>query len=440
MQKLKGFIEFPSKIINDPGVIAAIGELSTYSLTFARDVGRYSRPEQADVTLSVFSCVTLADEAVVPLSGEEAIITEALAMGQWLYDLADTDVLIEDSQVFEDIFTKDHPELTAVRLGELCLMADDYYPASIHFTNEALDVQLELWFSDRLFRQEYDLYEIRVLHPTERIDDLLLDGDQFLPLLATYDYQTQIRRLQVLKDDYPVTRTRALTYQWFDQNESQKTTQVSWTLLVYGPAGDHLERLQNAIIDAVLGTTEGTEESWQTAVPDLFSPTEYYIVPAWHQSAIPAISFTNSILSPMLAHKEMLTMAETFLGEQSEAHRQDHLEATVSLYKSLAFISLGSDHNRNQIFKLSDMFPDYIVVSTLSPDFARMHPMTQQWYLLLTQLLIAADTYNPEISLPFEMVAVEREGRRFIMTTFQGSNYLVAERRSYLEHYPGEQP
>lgn len=454
MQKLKGFIEFPSRIDNQPGVIAPVGELSTFSLTFARDVGRYCHAEFADVSLAVFSCVELVDTPVVAsqrvilpegrsgtpvtLAGSEAIVTEALAMGQWLYTLAQTDIIIDDINVFKDIFAKDHPELINVTVGELVPMDEDYYPSAIHFTDEANAVQLELWLSDAVFRRDYDLYEIMILHPTDSIDDLLLPADSFLPKLAAISYDQQISRIQLLKDDHPVTITRALSYDWFDQTDSNKTGKVSWTLLVYGPAGDHRERLQNAIIDAVLSQTGGTEAQWQTAVPDLFSPTEYYIVPAWHQSAIPAVSFTNSILSPLLSLTEMQAMADTFLAEQPSEHRQTYLESTVSLYKSLAFVVLGSDHNRNQIFRLSEMFPDFIVVSTTSPDFARMHPDTQRWYLLLSKLLIAADTFNPNASLPFEMVAVERNGIRSIMSSFQGSNYLVTERASFLEHWTGD--
>ena len=453
MQRLKGFIEFPSKIDNQPGVIAPIGELSTYSLTFAQDVGRYTHPDYQDVSLAVFSCSELvetpaatnqrvllpvaAEGSKVTLEGSEAIVTQALAMGQWLFTLAETDSIVADINVFKDIFTKDYPDLINVTMGELVLMGDDNYPTFLHFTDEANGFQFELWFSDAVFRKDYDLYEIRVLPPTEQNDDLLLPAESFLPKLAAISYDQQINRIQLLKEDHPVTMTRALSYDWFDQTDSTKTTKVSWTLLVYGPAGDHLERLQTAIIDAVLGQTGGTEEQWQTAVPDLFSPTEYYIVPAWHQSAIPAISFTNSILSPLLGLTEMQAMADLFLAELPSEHRQAHLEATASLYKSLAFVVLGSDHNRNQIYRLSEMFPDYIVVSTISPDFARMHPDTQRWYLLLSQLLIAADTYNPNDALPFEMVAVERNGIRSIMTSFQGSRYLVTERVSYLEHWSG---
>ena len=75
---------------------------------------------------------------------------------------------------------------------------------------------------------------------------------------------------------------------------------------------------------------------------------------------------------------------------------------------------------------LYKIFPDYIPVSTMTPDFARMSMKTQNWVILLGELLISAETATKFSTIPTRFRKIEREGKLFISAVYDDVNYLVA--------------
>lgn len=432
MDTLKGFITIYHRIDNVEGAVAPVGELSAHSYTFSSEKEIYNKSDYDGYRLTVFSN---RDGDGNTVDVEDGAVEESLKIASWLNSFVDNNVVINDPALVQQAILTNFPDLTKVVVGEMVKVNNDYFPSSLELVNGTTGKALKLWFADSHFRQEYDEYEIKVIHPVKVLDDMLRPYEEFNPILSAVTYVEQMARVNAITTIDPATVVKPLTYDWYDQNDSRLTTRVSWTLIVYGQAGDNLERLQNAIIEQVLGETNGTDDQWQTAVPDLFSPTEYWLIPGWHRFAIPNQGLVVGIHSPFTDVADINKRAGKFFLEQPDDHIDVFTEATTAIYKSLSLVTIGSKTNRNNIYRVSELFPDYMIVSSTSPDFARLAPATQEWVLLVHNMLAAADLYATSGSLPEEMVLVEREGIKYVLSTLDGKNYLIPERKSYLDHY-----
>ncbi len=86
----------------------------------------------------------------------------------------------------------------------------------------------------------------------------------------------------------------------------------------------------------------------------------------------------------------------------------------------------GGLENKNNLFKITDYFPDYIDVGTNSPDFSRMSKNTQRWSYMLAELLAIAENPNSVPTLPSRIKKMSRSGIDYITQSFNGVLYMVA--------------
>ena len=428
MRVLKGFITIDSRIDNSGPGVAPIGQISLMARTYSRRKTVHFSDDVDGIRYILFSARDSAN-TILAISDDPAI-TEALVLGGWVEDYVRNNITIPDPSEIIEAIQEAFPEFSDIVVGEQINVEGDWYPTRIGYKNIDGDYRQTLWFADSYFTIEYDEYEIEVIHPVEELDKMLEPYNIFINELKKYTYDVQVDRLSLISEQNPYTLSRSQTFTWYDQTNSSLTTEVSWTVAIYGAAGDNLERIQNAIVTKVREETSGTDEQWQTAVPDLFSPTEFVIVPFWDNIAIPDSDIQSGIYSPVSTHANQRRVADVILSGYSPSHVDNYLEYTTMVYKSLGVISLGATTNRGDQYKITDVFPDYILASTTSTDFARMTVPTQQWVLLMQEMLYVADTYVVEEFLPPHMVVTERDGVRYILSQLNGSQYLVGERTS----------
>lgn len=434
MITVKGFITVDKLIDNEAGVIAPIGELSPVGRTYSRYKEIHHNDSSPGTRYVHFHAKDDAGDRIEP---SDIAVNGALDMGAWVIDYVDNNITVSDPTHITEALKEAYPTYTEISVGEQLRVGDDWYPSTVYYVDSANDYSLTLWFADEYFRRDYPEYEIVVIHPVREVDNMLLPYNEFMIDLANYTYDVQIDRLSEVGEEHPYTVSRSHTYKWYDQDDQTLTTDVSWTVAIYGLAGDNLERIQEDIIAAVFAVTAGTPEQWQTAVPDLFSPTEFLLIPAWQSIAINSTEQDNGIHSPISNVKDQAGIAGIILSDLDEDHVEDNIEITTAIYKSVAMMALGQRTNRAGKFRLSDMFPDYILASTISSDFARMSPLTQEWVILLQDLLLNADTYAFSSPLPPNMVLVTRNNVDYVLSQYDGTQYLVAERTSYMKAIDG---
>jgi hypothetical protein len=81
---------------------------------------------------------------------------------------------------------------------------------------------------------------------------------------------------------------------------------------------------------------------------------------------------------------------------------------------------------------LTEIFPDYIPVSTGNLDFSRMSVKTREWLLVLESLLITAESATLTSTIPDTLRRIDRFGIMFISAVYENVNYMVAARQNYM--------
>lgn len=431
MHIIKGFVSINSRAVADHDRTSVIGQLTARSRTFAREKSVYSKNTDEDLTLTVFSSVTSANVKEDLTQGE---VDASLELASWVDSYIRDNGVNSNSEDFKTTLAQRFPDYQDWAVGDMLVITDNHFPESIEWVDPNNDSsRFTLWFSDASFQAEYDVYEILVVPPTANVDDLLESHVNVQGYLAEYDVTRQIDRANDLAGIYPYTALRSQSYTWQDADDGTLQLDINWYTIIYGPAGDRRERIQDAIIEYVNGRTTGTDEQWQSVLPDLFSPTEFMLIPLWDQFSVPSQNLLPGIHSPFAQHERQLALTKTILPDFEEAHITTNLSFTGTLYRSLGMLTIGSPNNRDLIYRLEEHFPDYMLVSTSSTDFARISPKTQGFITLLYRIMAASENLGPEYDLPLDMVVKDRDGKRFVASSYQGIYFLVMSRESYLE-------
>jgi hypothetical protein len=220
-------------------------------------------------------------------------------------------------------------------------------------------------------------------------------------------------------------------YDWHDPLQTSHLVATQWTVLIYGVAGNNIDSIKDALVAYILANTSHTQAEWTQIFPDIFKRTEVTLVPNWGNYAIPNRVVDTGIYSPfanLTAENAQLT---AYASSYPAAHINAHGHVFGHPYKSLAIGAIGSDQNRDNLYELVQIFPDFIAVSSQSTDFARMSQNTQGWAELLEQLLITAETMGPFTSLPAGMTRLTRNGMLYAVASYGNIHYLVAAKYNF---------
>lgn len=423
---LKGFLAHADFADNTPGgVIAKIGELSTYSKTFTLEPGLYTNAASPKVALVTALSVNDGVAVVVP----NAIALSTLAIGKWIYDQS----IAAGAEIFAD-------ELLNELLSTFATSAEDFECGAIITdgrywmpewvswkTKAATEERIKIWFVDDSYRLQYDNYEIVPIPPFDNVDDFFKTGAQVEALLAAaVEPSALVARIEEKKNKNPATVSRTLMYDYVDPLNASHRVPAPFSALVYGPAGNNIDSLVDAWTKHLLENSTHTREEWVAILPDLFKRTEFILVPQWNTYAIPQRETERGIYSP----NANLQKAVALIKQVAVNYSGSHIDANATMfgfpYKSLAVGCIGSAENREDLFQLSDVFPDYINTSTSSDDFGRMELATQNWVLMIDRLVQAAEVATEFSAIPENMTRVKRGNMLYMSKDYQNIHYLVA--------------
>ena len=140
--------------------------------------------------------------------------------------------------------------------------------------------------------------------------------------------------------------------------------------------------------------------------------------------------FGFGIYSGIVEWKTASDKIKAFVTQYPPEHIDANLMILPNPYKSLALLTVGSPDNRNGLFKINEIFTDYINVQSTSADFTRMSLSTQHWATLLERMLIVAETATLFTAVPVGMSKIVRNDILYITSRFEQINYLVATKAS----------
>jgi hypothetical protein len=167
---------------------------------------------------------------------------------------------------------------------------------------------------------------------------------------------------------------------------------------------------------------------WEVILPELFRRSEFIVVPLWHKKSIPNLTVLSSLYSSIIKYSDIVSFLQTMY--PLTVYPNDYIHDSVSIlpydYKGISLAVIPGMSNITGRRNLSELFPDYIAVSTSSLDFARMSLKTQTFSILLGSLLVSAESVVNNTSLPGNFRRITRDGKKYISTVYDNINYMVA--------------
>lgn len=462
---LKGFVSIGAFADNDLYETAPLGELSLQSATYSKDRSYYSTTSTGanptTLELAVFSCRTLTNPLYTTPVEYQSKLLEII---RWCHARAIDNTFNHTSETCRQAIVAEFGSFVSdVVVGQMISQDSVWLPASLTFyfipsafnatwtDEQQADLErsrIKLWFADQAFAGEYDECAMEFLAPIDnaRLDDFFLIADQVAKKVAQRTMEETMLMVHQLKGNKPETKIRTINFLYHDPANRDRKIPTNWTFVIYGIAGDNIDKIKELLTKWVLENSTHTREEWAAIFPDLFTSTEFIITPMWSQYAVPNETLQDGVYSPTVNVLNALSVARRSC--TGTAYTQNHIDSVLTVvgcpYKSIGLLIVGGPENRNGLDRFEEVWPDYMSVFTSSLDYNRMQPETQQWVSMLHAMLKAAETMTDFSDLPqtpFPMTRLKRtnandETFMYVVCNYGNIQYLVVSRQSMQQYFP----
>ena len=432
MYTFYGFFKYPPLIDNALDVINPLGELSDNSNTYAKDKTIHSNASFPQTILVGFHSDLESEPSDIPTG----IPTRALQLGQWLYDRAQAGNIGSTPAALVGMIQAEFGDQAInVTLGPLVSHAGIRLPAWIQYqdlTTTIGDNVIKIWLSDSSFANEYPGYIIEVIPPVEDIDDLFKEENEVRALINEITLADRFQDVAAKRGQYPYTMVKVEPYEWINSVDDTRRIPTPWFVLIYGQAGNNPDLIKEAIIDYILENSDRPREDWEDLIPDLLLSTEFIVTPMWHRYAIPNLELAAGIYSPIIKPNDavQLTLNTVQGNGYSEEWIRTQLEYASAIYRSLSMSVLGNPNNRTGITQFSEQFTDFILVTNNSSDFNRMSVRTQEFKVMLNEMIKLAEVTSPTTPVPQGWSRLTRKGIVYVGAHYENILYLVVTKYS----------
>lgn len=452
MYNLKGFIRINDLVSNVTGEVSLLGEMSPIALSYAKEKGYYNLFDVNGIELVSMS--GKLDSVIAPVPDEVSALS--IKVGKWALDNSTNSGLMgEVSGAYPDYMaaltayftgvTFVDEEFAALTMGpmvtiEVPLATDIMIPEWIAFTMVYDDgpseypATVKVWFSDLAFRNQFDEYQIEVVPPIDDLDDFFLTYSAVLALVDAYTRPVQAEKIATTIGFHPPTLTKVMMYNWNDLEDPPNLIPTPWAVVIYGLAGNNNDLIVAAIRQYILDNSTHLLGEWLLRFPDIFKTTEFTVTPMWNRYSIDNMTLQAGVHSPMVNFNQDIDEVLATMPTYAEPHVRLHTMSGIFMYKSLSFYTVGSADNRDDQFDFTDVFDDYIAVSTDSLDFGKMSPITQGWVLFITELLQIAETMTEFSDIPFTCTRIIRSGVMYIAASYDDIQYLITSKEYFTDN------
>lgn len=427
MKIIKAFASHVQFINNTEGAIHPIGEISTDAMTYAKEVGVYGSPDDDSITLVTFTTTLSGNYDKLDSDWTNHVFKVVKKVYEQI--LTGNQLNVED--LAQTLNTALSSEVSDLRVGRITTDTSKYAPEWVAWKRQGHASEIRIWFADTAFRGQYDDYTVVCVPALPNLADFFKPAGQLRTILEGQTATVINTRVEEAKNRKPPTVTRTFECNWIDPLDSQVKLNTVWTAVVYGAAGDNIDAIKDALSGYILANSDQNRDRWKGLLPDIFLRTEFTLVPLWDQYAIPNRSIVEGIYSPITPVSGLEAKFSPYATEYPAQHRQNHLCLMAHPYRSIAVATCGSHENRDNKFKLTDVYPDYIAEHSLSQDFNRMTEPTREFAEILGNMLVIAEDLDENTVVPQGYSRLSRNGKIFLVRSIGGIHYLMAVKKNF---------
>lgn len=424
MRLIKGFVAIDSMTNNTPGQVAPLGELSTMSLTYAKEKREYTNLNYNGYKFVCFKGIdTIAGNYIEIDDMDSARIFNVVAIA---LQYASSHIRPYDTQDFRNSMVAELSlDVTDFAFGRFKDNGNFALPEWISFKSADGQTFYKYWLADDAFSDQYDEFEIEVIPPVSNIDVFFSPYATVVEELNQRKMSDLSQIIDVAKGKYPETYLRFNNYLFYNVNNRNQKIDTNWTLIIYGKAGNDIDVMKDAVIDYVLKHSHYTRTQWEQMFPELFKRTEFVLVPRWDLIAIEDMQAKSGLYGSMMSPPETMEFAKRAITFYDPAYIDDHVLLFPFDFKNLMISSVPGPNNSDYGASLIAIFPDYLALNSSSLDFNRMAVATRHWIVLLEQMLILAETADEFTTLPYHIRRSVKDGATFLSSVYNNVNYLV---------------
>lgn len=433
MYSFKGFVTIPALENRNPSQLSAVGELSARSMTFSKDIKNYPGTNGTVVVQCYSSRSTVNNNnAFTP---PPVLVTKVTTVAAWVQarqlGLAGTETLADFTLAYNAQWAT---SLGAIDIGPMVSSGGRSFPSYLSFSVNDYTTEsniVKIWFANAAFEDQYDEYSIVIVPPLPNLASFMGAYSAVAAALAGQTPQLVAARVQAARAVNPETIYRVVNYDYFSTaNPEASAIPTYWTALIYGPRGDFDDAIRAAVADHIATNSTATVNAWKAILPDIFRTTEFIMIPNWSNMAVQDRTLTAGTGSQIVNLQRELTYMRTVVSEYVASHVTNFTQVMAHPYRNILIGVIGNIQNRGNKFQITDFYPDFVSVSTTSPDFGYMSEATQGLAIHISEMLVWADTMMAFTELPAQYQKLTRNGILYISVSYQNVTYLIAARSS----------
>lgn len=432
MFTLKAFIEIPAFIDNTLKTVSPLGELSNMSSSYSTEKGVYTKTTSPNVELITFT--SERDGSLIPTPTKYH--SHILDVAQWVFSQSISGTIIDNAERFRTLFLSQfQSSIGTVEIGEMVTAKSNWMPAFIKWNLDdgGEENTLQIWFSDSAFSGQYPGYEHIVISSVVPVDTFMKTSASVKPALAAFNLPDHDVKVAELAKSNPYSNRITSNYMWYDREDSEVSLETYWTVVIYGVAGNNPLLIKKAIADYILENSSYPKEEWLKVFPDIFTSTEFTIVPLWHLRSVEDETVRGQLYSPIAFISDAMIIGTKYIQYPKANHVVNNLTLMPVHYKSVMCVLCGGDENRDGNYRITDYLKEYAMIPTSSPDFNRMPQRVTDWIFKIQGAIIAAEEMDEYSYLGLEYARVERNGLQYVGFTYDNVLYLVMARTSMSE-------
>lgn len=432
---LKCFMQLSASLLNTPNTIAPFGEISNQSLTYSREQKVYINNDPTTMILRAF--YTKSSDATVEIP--EVIKNKVFEITQWIKQIQYSINAYNTKTAFLSALTNQFGnDITGINCGDLVSNQEGiYFPSWIGYvqlgianTNFYSDNLIKIWFSDQRFRIEYDENEIVVIPPVSNLETLFSSKTSVETALINFRNNELINQINLAQNNSPATIISNETYLWKDPSNPDNSLNTIWTVVIYGQMDGNSDYIKDAIRNYISDNSTRNENDWRALIPDIYLSTEFYIFPRWLNMAISERELQVGQYSPIVNLKRELNYLKSFMSNLTSTHIETFLAVIPFQFKSVTCLVIPGMENRDNVFNIKDVFPDYLNVPTTELLFELQNTKTKEWVILMGYALVAAETVGTFDSVPLGMRKVFRNNILYVAFKYDNIEYLISTKET----------